>query len=257
VTDGRGLITSDAAVPTPDGPLPVYIARPSGAGPFPIVLVVQEIFGVHEHIRDVVRRLAKLGYFAIAPELFFRHPGLAEARDVPSLVREIFGKIPDAEVLADLDRALTFAGLNGGDVQRAAVTGFCWGGRIAWLYAVHNPGLRAAVAWYGRLDGDRNPLMPAAPIDVVARLSVPVLGLYGGADQGIPQADVDRIRAALKSGTSASEIVVYPGAQHAFFADYRPSYDPEAAEDGWTRLRAWFEMHGLPQDPVPAQTGTP
>jgi carboxymethylenebutenolidase len=251
MTDSAGLVTAEAEVATRDGPLPAYLARPVGPGPFPVVLVVHEVFGLHEHIRDVVRRLAKLGYLAIAPELFFRIGDPSKAQDIQSLVRDIVGKASDRQVFADLDAALAFAGQNGGDVRRAAITGFCWGGRIAWLYAAHNPGLRAAIAWYGRLDGERNDRTPAFPVDIGAQLTVPVLGLYGGADQGIPQAAVARMREELKSGPSGSEIVVYPDAPHAFFADYRASYREDAARDGWSRLRGWLEAHGLPREPVP------
>jgi beta-glucosidase len=250
-TDPAGLVATDAEIATGDRAMPVYFARPDAAGPFPIVLVVHEIFGLHEHIRDVVRRLAKLGYLAVAPELFFRAGDPSTPADIPSLLRDIVGKVRDREVMQDLDAALTFAGRNGGDARRAAITGFCWGGRITWLYAAHNPELRAGVAWYGRLDGDRNERTAEFPIDVAARLKVPVLGLYGGADQGIPVASVERMRGELASGPSASEILVYPDAPHAFFADYRPSYRETAAREAWSRLCAWLAAHGLPESPVP------
>ncbi|PWB83418.1 MAG: carboxymethylenebutenolidase [Methylocystaceae bacterium] len=244
-TDARGLATGDVEIATANGKLPAYFAKPEKGENFPVILVVQEIFGVHEHIRDVARRLAKLGYFAIAPELYFRHGDPAKAGDIPQVLREIVAKVPGAEVLSDLDSALAFAGAQGGDVSRAAITGFCWGGRIVWLYAAHNPKLKAGIAWYGRLAGEANERTPRFPVDVAGELKVPVLGLYGGADQGIPLDTVERLRAALKAHGAPGEIVVYEGAPHAFFADYRESYRKEPAEDGWRRLVDWFARHGV------------
>jgi len=244
-TDTGGIETGAVTIPTASGTLPVYLAVPSARGPFPIVLLVHEIFGVHEHIRDIARRLAKQGYFALAPELFFRQGDPAGIVDIPGALREFVAKAADSEVLSDLDRLIEWAGKNGGDAGRAAITGFCWGGRIAWLYAAHNQSLKAGVAWYGRLVGEPSANAPRFPIDVAAELKVPVLGLYGGADQGIPLDTIDRMRAALKAGKTDSEIVIYESAPHAFYADYRPSYRAAPAKDGWERLVGWFKAHGL------------
>ena len=238
-TDADGL---DAG-PVMIDDLPAYVAKPHGAGPFATVLVVQEIFGVHEHIRDVCRRLAKLGYLAVAPELYFRQGDPSAIADIQTLLSTLVSRIPDAQVLADLDKAAAWAAGHGGDPQRLAITGFCWGGRITWLYAAHNPRLKAAVAWYGRLTGEANAMTPRDPIDVAADLKAPVLGLYGGADQGIRLSSVERMRDAAKAATVKVEIVVYPDAPHAFHADYRPSYRAEAAKDGWNRLRDWFNVY--------------
>mgnify|MGYP001806180232 CR=1 FL=1 len=238
-TDADGL---DAG-PVMIDDLPAYVAKPQGAGPFATVLVVQEIFGVHEHIRDVCRRLAKLGYLAVAPELYFRQGDPSAIADIQTLLSTLVSRIPDAQVLADLDKAAAWAAGHGGDPQRLAITGFCWGGRITWLYAAHNPRLKAAVAWYGRLTGEANAMTPRDPIDVAADLKAPVLGLYGGADQGIRLSSVERMRDAAKAATVKVEIVVYPDAPHAFHADYRPSYRAEAAKDGWNRLRDWFNVY--------------
>jgi carboxymethylenebutenolidase len=206
-----------------------------------VVLVVHEIFGVHEYIRDVCRRLARDGYCAVAPDLYARQGDVRVQPDVNTIVTEVVAKVPDAQVLADLDATVAWVKREGkGDVTRLGVTGFCWGGRVTWLYAAHNPGVRAGVAWYGRLAGEPSDRQPKHPIDIAASLTTPVLGLYGGDDPGIPLDTVERMRAALATGKSGSEIVVYPGAPHAFHADYRPSYRKEPAEDGWRRLRAWF-----------------
>ena len=218
---------------------------PERGGPFPIVLVVQEIFGVHEYIRDVCRRLAKLGYLAVAPELYFRQGNPATISDIPTLMRTIVAKVPDAQVMADLDATAGWAASHGGDPARLAITGFCWGGRIAWLYAAHAPGLKAAVAWYGRLVGEATANTPLFPIDVIGALKAPVLGLYGGADPSIPLESIERMRSALKGAKVATDIVVYPDAPHAFHADYRPSYREDAAKDGWHRLQEWLKSHGV------------
>jgi carboxymethylenebutenolidase len=247
-TDTTGLVAGEVEIPVNDGGIPAYRAKPDRDGEFPVVLVVQEIFGVHEHIKDVCRRLAKHGYLAIAPELYARQGDVSQLTDFAE-IRQIVSKVPDAQVMSDLDAAVEYARTTGkGSTVRLAITGFCWGGRIVWLYAAHNPGLKAGVAWYGRLVPDSNappsPLQPTFPNDIAPTLTVPVLGLYGGQDQGIPLATVDQMRTKLKEGRSGSEIVVYPDAPHAFHADYRPSYRKEAAEDGWKRLLAWFEQHG-------------
>jgi len=219
---------------------------PEGDTPAPVVLVVQEIFGVHEYIQDVCRRLAKEGYMAIAPELYVRQGDPKRYTEIPRLLSEVVNKVPDQQVMADLDAAVAWAGQNGGNVNRLGITGFCWGGRIVWLYAAHNPRLKAGVAWYGRLAGEADELRPKHPIDVVKDINAPVLALYGENDSGIPLDTVDKMRAALAKGSDAakaSEFVVYPGAPHAFHADYRPSYREEAAKDGWQRAIAWFDKY--------------
>jgi carboxymethylenebutenolidase len=246
-TPDTGLVAGDVRIPTRDDrELPAYRARPAvAAGRAPCILVVQEIFGVHEHIRDVCRRFAHAGYCAIAPALYFRQGEVANLADIGEIVAKVVSKVPDAQVLDDLDATLAWAaGSAEADVARSAVTGFCWGGRITWLYAVHRPSLKAAVAWYGRLTGETNGLQPAHPLELAPRLTVPVLGLYGGQDAGIPLDSVERMRAALAAGHSGSEIVVYPEAPHAFHADYRPSYREDAARDGWQRALAWLAAHG-------------
>ena len=244
-TDDQGLTAGEVKIPVKDGDIPAYRAMPAAGAPFAVALVVQEIFGVHEHIKDLCRRLAKSGYFAVAPELYARQGDVSRMKDIREILSSVVAKVPDAQVMSDLDAAVAWAaGTGAGDVSRLAVTGFCWGGRIAWLYAAHNPQVRAAVAWYGRLVGQTGELTPANPIDLAPALTVPVLGLYGGADQGIPLDSVEKMRAALATGRSGSEIVVYEDAPHGFNADYRPSYRKDAATDGWMRMLAWFKRHG-------------
>ncbi|MCC6644038.1 MAG: dienelactone hydrolase family protein [Polyangiaceae bacterium] len=244
-TSAEGLVAGAVAIPVAGGEVPAYRAAPKGASRAPVVLVVHEIFGVHEHIQDVCRRLAALGYLAVAPELFARHGDASKLKTSKEILEQIVSKVPDREVLADLDATLSWAGGHGGDTSRAAVVGFCWGGRVTWLYAAHNPLLRAGVAFYGRLVGATDALRPRHPVDVAASLYVSVLGLYGGADDGIPQSSIDAMRAALPDRAPRSQIVVYPGAPHAFFADYRPSYRKDTAELAWARLRAWLVDHGV------------
>ncbi|MDN0075443.1 dienelactone hydrolase family protein [Crenobacter sp. SG2303] len=243
-TDSEGLLTGSVAIPTKDGSLPAYFARPNRTGPLPVVLVVQEVFGVHEHIQDLCRRLAKAGYLAVAPELYFRQGDPRKYPDISQLINQVVSKVPDEQVLADLDATLAWAGVSGGDVKRAAITGFCWGGRIVWLYSAHNPNLRAAAAWYGRLVGDKTPLTPRNPIDLVASLQVPVLGLYGGQDSSIPVDSIEKMQGLLKAAGNPSQVIVYPEAGHGFNADYRPSYNEAAAQDGWAKMLAWFAEHG-------------
>jgi len=244
-TGTEGLTAGEVKVPVAGGDLVAYRAMPAGKAGLPVVLVVSEIFGVHEYIADVCRRLAKAGYMAIAPELFARYGDPRKLANIQDILSGIVAKVPDAGVMSDLDGCAEWAGRNGGDAARLAITGFCWGGRISWLYAAHNPGLKAAVAWYGRLDGEVNDRTPKYPLDLAAQLKAPVLGLYGGADQGIPPDDVQSMRDALAKAGSKSQIHVYEGAPHAFHADYRPSYRKEAAEDGWMRLLAWLRQHGV------------
>jgi len=244
-TGSEGLTAGEVKIPTADVEIPAYRAMPAKGGPFPVVLVVQEIFGVHEHIKDVCRRFAKEGYLAVAPELYARQGDPTKFTDYKQLFAEIVGKVPDAQVMSDLDAAVAWAGKSGsGDVKRVGVTGFCWGGRITWLYCAHSPQVKAGVAWYGRLVGETSQLQPKYPIDVVADLKAPVLGLYGGQDQGIPLADVEKMRAALAAAKNPSEIVVFPDAPHGFNADYRPSYRAEDAREGWRQALAWFRRHG-------------
>lgn len=245
-TDTDGLEAGPVEVPAGDIDLPAYVAAPRGGGPFPVVLVVQEIFGVHEHIRDVCRRLAKQGYLAVAPELYVRQGDVAQLSDIGEIIRTVVAKVPDAQVMADLDATVAWAADSGrGDVERLGITGFCWGGRIVWMYAAHNPRLKAGVAWYGRLVGEASDLTPSHPVDVADGLHAPVLGLYGAADSGIPNETVERMRAALRAAESPSEIVLYPGTPHGFHADYRASFRKQEAEDGWQRLLAWFKQHGV------------
>lgn len=245
-TDAEGLTAGEVKVPVADGSIPAYRAMPDTGGPFATVLVVQEIFGVHEHIQDICRRLAKLGFFAIAPALYARQGDPAKISDIKELIAKIVSKVPDAEVMSDLDATAAYAKSTGkADTARLAVTGFCWGGRITWLYAAHNPDLKAAVAWYGPIDRPRTALQPKYPIDLASQLKCPVLGLYGGADQSIPPADVGRMMAACKTAGKTCEAKIYPDAPHGFNADYRPSYRPEAAKDGWARMQAWFKEHGV------------
>ncbi|HMU54657.1 MAG TPA: dienelactone hydrolase family protein [Nitrospira sp.] len=245
-TDEAELTGGEVRIPTGDGHMPAYRAKPQSGSGFPVVLVVQEIFGVHEHIRDVCRRFAKLGYMAIAPELFARQGDVSKMTDIDEIRSKVVSQVPDAQVLSDLDATAAWARQSGeGSVERLGITGFCWGGRIVWLYAAHNPQLKAGVAWYGRLVGTPTPLQPKHPIDVASALKAPVLGLYGAEDKGIPLDTVEQMKAALRSAGGTSEFVIYPNAPHAFHADYRPSYRKEAAEDGWRRLQEWFKRHGV------------
>jgi carboxymethylenebutenolidase len=241
-TDTSGLEAGEVKI----GDMPGYRAMPAKGTKRPMVLVVQEIFGVHEHIRDVCRRFAKLGYFAVAPELYARQGDVSAMTDIQEIVSKVVSKVPDAQVMSDLDATVAWAEKSGAaDTSKLAITGFCWGGRIVWLYAAHSPKLRAGGAWYGRLTGQPTELQPKHPIDLVADLRAPVLGFYGGQDQGIPLDDVDKMRAALKGAKKPGEIVVYPDAPHGFFADYRPSYRADAAKDGWKRLQEWFRQYGV------------
>ncbi|HEV3340325.1 MAG TPA: dienelactone hydrolase family protein [Pirellulales bacterium] len=245
-TDATGLEAGEIKVPTPDGTMPAYRAMPDKGGPFPVVLVVQEIFGVHEHIKDICRRLAKQGYLAVAPELYARQGDVSKISDFGEIFSKVVNKVPDEQVMSDLDSTVAWCEKSKkGDVARLGITGFCWGGRIVWLYAAHNPKLKAGVAWYGRLTNNKDELHPKHPLDLVGSLKCPVLGLYGGADTGIPLETVEKMRAALKEAKQSSEIVVYPDTPHAFLADYRPSYRKEPAADGWKRMLDWFGQHGV------------
>ena len=241
-TDTNGLTAGEVKIPVADGEIPAYRAMPAKGKSFPTVLVVQEIFGVHEHIKDMCRRFAKAGHFAVAPELYARQGDVSKLTDFNE-IRKIVAKVPDAQVMSDLDATVAYAKKAGGDSSKLGITGFCWGGRIVWLYSAHNPNLKAGVAWYGRLVGTASELNPKHPVDVAAQLKAPVLGLYGGKDTGIPQDTVEQMRAAIKAANGKSEIVVYPNAGHGFNADYRPGYDKEAAQDGWRRLQEWFKKY--------------
>lgn len=244
-TDAKGLIAGLVKIPVEAGEIPAYRAMPATGKNFPIVLVIQEIFGVHEHIQDICRRFAKLGYLAIAPELFARQGDVSKLSNIDE-IRKVVAKVPDAQVLSDLDATANWAVKSSkGNADRLAITGFCWGGRITWLYAAHNANVKTGVAWYGRLVGDATALTPTHPIDVATALKVPVLGLYGGKDTGIPLDTVEQMRDRLKTGSSQSQIIVYPESPHAFFADYRPSYREADANDGWNRLQAWFKQQGV------------
>ncbi|HNQ57108.1 MAG: dienelactone hydrolase family protein [Burkholderiales bacterium] len=244
-TDTQGLAAGEIKVKTADGEMVAYRAQPASGSNFPVILVVSEIFGVHEYIADTCRRLAKLGYQAIAPELFARHGDPRKLTNIQEILTGIVAKVPDAQVMSDLDACVAWAKVSGGDTARLGITGFCWGGRIVWLYAAHNPQLKAGVAWYGRLVGQASALTPKQPTDLAGNLKAPVLGLYGGADAGIPLDTVWDMQDKLKAAGGKSMIHVYDDAPHAFHADYRPSYRKEVAEDGWKRMREWFGKNGV------------
>jgi carboxymethylenebutenolidase len=245
-TSTEGLEAGEVQIPVKDGHVPAYRAMPASGGPFPVILVVQEIFGVHEHIKDICRRLAKLGYFAVATELYARQGDVSKIEDFGEIINKVVSKVPDSQVMADLDATVAWAKSTGkADVEKLGITGYCWGGRIVWLYTAHNPSVKAGVAWYGRLAGQPDELHPKNPVDVAASINAPVLGLYGGDDRGIPIETVEQMRKALKDAGKPGEIIVYPDTPHAFFADYRQSYRKEQAGDGWKRLLEWFKKNGV------------
>ncbi|MDB5801675.1 MAG: twin-arginine translocation pathway signal [Rhodocyclales bacterium] len=244
-TDAEGLDTGVVEIPSDGFNMPAYYARPKSGDKFATVLVIQEIFGVHEHIQDLCRRLAKKGYLAVAPSLHARFGDETKISSIAEIMSNIVAKVADEQVMRDLDNTVAWAAKNKGNTDRLGVTGFCWGGRQTWLYAAHQPKLKAAVAWYGPVNTPSTPLTPKVVKDVAVDIKVPVLGLYGEADSGIKVADVEAMRTSLKAAGSKSEIVIYPGASHGFNADYRPSYNKEAAEDGWKRLLAWFAANGV------------
>ncbi|MGB7194267.1 MAG: dienelactone hydrolase family protein [Collimonas pratensis] len=244
-TDTVGLTAGALEIQINGLSVPIYRAQPEGKTNLPVVLVISEIFGVHEHIADIARRFAKLGYLAIAPDLFKRQGDPAAFATIPELYKNVISKVPDDQVLGDVDACVAWAKENNGNIDKLAITGFCWGGRITWLYAAHNPKVKAGAAWYGGLVGEKNELQPKQPVDIAATLKVPVLGLYGAKDQGITQEHVALMKAALAKGSSKSEIVVFPNSGHAFNADYRPSYVEADAKDGWKRTLAWFKEHGV------------
>ena len=245
-TDTKGIEAGEVKIKTADGEMPAYRAMPDKGGPFPVVLVVQEIFGVHEHIKDICRRFAKLGYLAVAPELYAREGDVTKFTDIQEIITKVVSKVPDAQVMSDLDATVAWAKKSEkGDTSKLAVTGFCWGGRIVWLYAAHNKDLKAGAAWYGRLVGKADKLHPKNPIDLVESLHAPVLGLYGAADQGIPVESVEQMKKALVDAKKDSKIVLYPDTPHGFHADYRPSYRKDKADDGWKQLLEWFKKNGV------------
>ena len=244
-TDDTGLVTGEMQVPVSDGQLPGYFARPQGAGPFPTVIVVEEIFGIHEYIKDTCRRLAKLGYCAATVELYARLGDLSKMTDASAIVRDVISKAPDATVMSDLDSLVAWTAQNGGDPNRLGITGFCRGGRAVWMYDAHNPHLKAAVAWYGPILGTPSPIQPTNVIDIAADLRCPLLGLYGARDPGINPSDVQAAAAKARAAGATVEIVEFPDAGHGFHADYRPTYVRDAAMDGWDRMLAWFRKYGV------------
>lgn len=247
-TDTKGLTAGEVQIPVGGEMIPAYRAMPEGATNAPVVLVVQEIFGVHEHIQDLCRRLGKQGYLAVATELYHRQGKASDYPSIPDLITKLVSRVPDAQVMQDLDATVAWAGKNGGNTDKLAITGFCWGGRIVWMYSAHNPAVDAGVAWYGRLTSRVTDNTPTHPHDIAAKLHAPVLGLYGGADKGIPQETIDEMELRLGAGndnSKASEFVVYPDTPHAFNADYRKSYRKEAATDGWQRMLKWFADNGV------------
>lgn len=239
-TDTNGLVAGPVTIPVADGGMPAYFARPAQGGPFATVLVIEEIFGVHEYIKDVCRRLAKAGYLAVAPELYAREGDLSKMTDVAQIVRDVISKTPDAQVCSDLDAAAAWAETHHGDPGLLNVMGFCRGGRDTWLYAAHNPDLKAAVAWYGPLGGTRTPIQPKTALDMAGEIKCPLLGLYGGKDPSSSPQQIAEAEARAKAAGQVATIVVYPDAPHGFHADYRPSYRKADAEDGWRRALAWF-----------------
>lgn len=248
-TDDKGIIVGEVKIPVADGEIPAYRAMPDKRGKkFPVVLVIHEIFGVHEWIQDICRRFAKAGFMAIAPALYARVGEVKDLKDPREINRQVYSRIPDTQSMSDLDATAAWAAKNGGNTKKLSITGFCWGGRITWLYAAHNPKVKAGGAWYGRVvptaNSPINTLQPTTPIDHASEIKGAVLGLYGGLDKGIPVEGVERMREALKKTQSKSEIIIYPNADHGFHADYRPSYNKQASEDAWAKLLAWFKKHG-------------
>ncbi len=247
VTDAKDLEAGEVAITVSDGSIPAYRARPKPRSHAPVILVIQEIFGVHEFIKDVCRRLAKQGYYAVAPALYARYgdPAKYDAAHIEGLVSDVVSKVPDSDVMGDLDASVAFAKAEGGDTAKLGITGFCWGGRIVCLYAAHNPHLKAGVAWYGPLRGQTNALHPQTAIAAAPSIQAPILGNYGGKDLGIPLADIAAMRAALqKGGNTKSRIDVFENSQHGFFADYRPSYNEADAKTAWAHCLAWFAENG-------------
>jgi carboxymethylenebutenolidase len=250
-TSADGLTAGEVTIDVGGFKMPAYRAQPAGKTGLPVVLVISEIFGVHEYIADTARRFARQGYLAIAPEMFVRQGDAKSATDIPKLMSDIIAKVPDAQVMGDLDATVAWAAANGGNTRKLGITGFCWGGRVTWLYTAHNPNVKAGVAWYGRLVGQPSALSPKNPVDLASQLHGPVLGLYGAADTGIPVTTINQMKDALAAAgasnraAAASRFVLYPDTPHAFHADYRPSFRKGPAEDGWTRALAWFKQYGV------------
>lgn len=245
-TDDKGLVAGEVKIPVADGHVPAYRAMPKKPGKYPVVLVVQEIFGVHEHIKDMCRRYAKAGYYAIAPEMFARQGDVSKMTDIGQILSEVVAKVPDAQVCADLDAAVAFAGASGhANTQRVGLVGWCWGGRTAWVYAKHNPKLKAAVAYYGLLSGMKSDIKPQDPVEFADQVKVPVLGLYAGKDAYIPMTVIDQMRTGIAKSGSGSEIVVFPNVDHGFNADYRPTYDKVAATYAQKLASDWLKDHGV------------
>jgi len=244
-TDAAGLAAGEVTVMVNGQAVPVYRAQPEGETNLPVILVISEIFGVHEYVADVARRFAKLGYLALAPSLFVRQGDPGAYKSVAEIQKEVISKVPDAQVMADLDAVVAWAKANGGNTAKLGVTGFCWGGRITWLYSAHNPKVKAGVAWYGRLVGSSTALTPTHPVDIAAKLKTPILGLYGAQDGGIPVTTVVEMKEALAKGSSKSEFVLFKNSGHAFHADYRPNYVEADAKEGWKHCLAWFKANGV------------
>ena len=245
-TDTQGLTAGEISIVVADGKIPGYRAMPAKRGQYPVVLVVQEIFGVHEHIKDMCRRFAKLGYYAIAPELFARQGDVAKMTDIGAILSQVVSKVPDAQVSSDLDATVAFAKASGSaDTRKLGVVGYCWGGRAAWIYARHNPKVKAAVAYYGLLDGMKSDIKPQDPVDFASEIKVPVLGLYAGIDDFVKPAVIEQMRNGIAKSGSGSEIVVFPGVNHGFNADYRPTYDKTAATYAAKLTRDWLKDHGV------------
>jgi carboxymethylenebutenolidase len=244
-TDTQGITAGEVKVPVKDGQIPAYRAMPAKGGNFPVILVIQEIFGVHEYIQDICRRLAKQGYYAIAPALFSREADVSNMT-LEAILKDVVPVVPDAQVMSDIDSTVAFAKASGkANTTRLGIVGYCWGGRTVWLYANHNSNVKAGVAYYGLLAGLKGPNKPADPVDVAANLKVPVLGLYAGEDSFVPDDVVDKMRNELGKGSSASEIVVFPAVNHGFHADYRPTYDRRAATYAWKLTLDWFKERGV------------
>src|SRR4030088_434381 len=244
-TDTDGLTAGDAKIKVADGEMPGYFARPNGVSSPPVVLVAMEIFGLHEYIKDVTRRLAKLGAFAVAPDYYFRKVNdLTKIIDMQQLLPVVNSK-PDAELLSDLDATVAWAKSQGGNTTRLGIIGFCRGGRTVWEYAPHSGTLKAGVAFYGPPVDPPNPLWPKSPTDLAREMKAPVLGLYGDADTGIPVSEVDTLKASLAEASKTAEFKIYPGAPHGFHADYRPSYRKDAADDAWNQMQAWFRKYNV------------
>ncbi|AKZ61455.1 carboxymethylenebutenolidase [Herbaspirillum hiltneri N3] len=244
-TDTVGLTAGEVSVMVNGTKVPAYRAQPEGKTNLPVILVISEIFGVHEHIADIARRFAKLGYLAIAPDFFVRQGNPAVYPTIAELNKEIISKVPDEQVFGDLDAYVAWAGQNGGNPDKIGINGFCWGGRIVWLYSARNPKIKAGAAWYGRIVGEKSALQPQHPIDIAPTLKAPVLGLYGGKDGGIPVATVEQMKEALAKTGNKSEFIVFPNSGHAFNADYRSSYVEADAKEGWKRAIEWFKSHGV------------